>query len=377
MTQRAMRLRTAMAARKNQPKRDEPVNQAAERVKVRTVSTSAPKAPLALPVQAPPLWEGTLSDYLEYWLVTYKRGTVKPTTYDTLERVIQSYIAPSIGAVPLTEVSADLIQTLLADLKEEGYSHSTVKKVHDCLNASLRHAWARKLIADNPMLLVDMPGQALFECKEVTFFTIQECSLLIEEAGREYSTGRKVYLYGDAIILILLTGIRLGEAIGLRKSDYDRDRKVLKVRRNIHKVRNRDEDGNLLPGRHLRESTTKSYSGTREIPLTSLAVKVIERLLIEHPFCESLICNSKGAMATPEQVDRTFRYLLKNVGLECSGVHKLRHTFATILFASQKVDVKTISKLLGHASVTVTLTVYIHIADQIPHAAVTPLDELF
>ena len=323
--------------------------------------------------------EYSVYEYLNYWLLTYKRGTVKVTTYDTLERVIASYIKGAIGDIPLQSLTSEDIQGLIVSMKEvDGYSHSTVKKVYDCLKAALTHAHKRKVIAENPILLVNMPAKSLFPATDrVSFFTQNECARIIEEASRCYSTGRPVYTYGDAIILILLTGIRLGEAIGLHREDYDPDRKVLTVRRSVQKARKRDQSGELLPGRILQESTTKSYSGNRDIPLTDQAVAACERLLAYGDLTSTyLIQNTKGQMATPEQVDRTFHYLLKNIGLPAAGVHKLRHTFASLLF-SQKIDVKTISKLLGHASPTITLTVYVHIADQLTHAAVTPLDALF
>ena len=318
-----------------------------------------------------------LGEYLLYWLRNTKRGLVKPTTYDTLERTILNYIQPAIGNIPVGELQPEDVQGLLSRMKEiDGYSHSSVKKVYDALNASIRYGVKRRWFRENPMELVEMPSKQLFATTEMTFFSIPECSYIIEEATRCYSTGRPVYLYGDAIVMILLTGIRLGEAIGLRKDDYDPIKRTLKIRRNIQKVRKRDEDGNLLPGRNLQETSTKTYSGYREIPLTMQAAAAIERMFREHPYSEYIVCSSKGSMATPEQVDRTFRYLLTNLGLSPSGVHKLRHTFASLLFA-KSVDVKTISKLLGHASCAITLSTYIHIADAIPHSAVTPLDELF
>lgn len=320
----------------------------------------------------------TTYEYLMFWLKNYKYGLVKTSTYDTLERIVLSYIKDYIGDIPLVQLSSEHIQGHLLRLKEaEGYSYSTVKKVYHAFTASLGYAFKRKWIPTNPMDFVEMPAEALFEASEISYFSVRECSLIIEEATKEYSTGRPVYLYGDAVILILLTGIRLGEAIGLHKSDYIRERKVLRIQRNVTKARNRDKNGNLLPGRILKETSTKSYSGYREIPLTSQAVNAVERMISAYPYSEYIINSSKGKMATPEQVDRTFRYLLRNVGLEVSGVHKLRHTFASLLFASNKTDVKTISRLLGHASVTITLVVYIHIAERISHEAVTPLDELF
>lgn len=355
------------------------VQRSVVRVRRRNTSThpvrkvdDARKASLIKQIDTMPLY-----DYLCYWLRNQKCGMVKPTTYDTLERVVQNYIKDTLGGIPVGQLQPEDVQGLLSRMKEiDGYSHSTVKKVYDCLNASIKYGVKRRMLPENPMDLVEMPSKNLFATTEMTFFSIKECAFIIEEATRSYSTGRPVYLYGDAIVLILLTGIRLGEAIGLKKEDYDATKRTLKIRRNVQKVRNRDEDGNLLPGRNLQETTTKSYSGQREIPLTTQAAAAIERMLREHPYSEYIVCSSKGAMATPEQVDRTFRYLLRNLGLSPSGVHKLRHTFASLLFA-KSIDVKTISKLLGHASCAITLSTYIHIADVIPHSAVTPLDELF
>ena len=346
---------------------------------------SAPLAP-SVPYTPPSVLVGahakslqaqSLDDYLINWLRTYKQGLVKPTTYDTLERTIRDYIRPWLGGVPVGSLNAETIQGHLAFLKaQKGYSHSTIKKTYDCLNAAYKHGVKRRVLSENPMELVEMPSKALFEQSEMTVFSATECALIIEECSRAYSTGRPVYVYGDAVILILLTGIRLGEAIGLKREDYDPEKKTIKIRSNVQKVRKRDENGDLLPGRVLEETTTKTYSGFREIPLTKQAVAAVERMLQEHPCSSYLICTTKGERATPEQVDRTFRYLLRNLNLGVAGVHKLRHTFASLLF-SMKVDVKTISKLLGHASVGITLQTYIHISEQVPHEVITPLDELF
>lgn len=384
MTPRSTRLHTAMAVRRvaNKPapvKKVVPV--AAKPIRIEMTGTEnyyqrAVQPSLELATQK--LRMGTLTEYIDYWLTTYKRGTVKQTTYDTLEKTVRNYIQNTIGGIPFYLVTSDDIQGLITDMKEnDGYSYSTCKKVYDCLHAVIKHAIKRKVLRENPMDLVEMPGKALFETKEISFFSVRECSCIIEEATRLYSNGKPVYVYGDAIVLILLTGLRLGEALGLMKDDYDPERRVLTVRRNVANVRNRDEDGNLLPGRNLQTTTTKTYSGYREIPLTSQAAAAIERMMKQFPYSRHIINSSKGEMTAPEQIDRTFRRLLDNIGLEKAGVHKLRHTFASILFASQRTDIKTISKLLGHASPTITLTVYVHIAERIPHEAITPLDEMF
>lgn len=320
----------------------------------------------------------TTYEYLMFWLKNYKYGLVKTSTYDTLERIVLSYIKDYIGDIPLVQLSSEHIQGHLLRLKEaEGYSYSTVKKVYHAFTASIGYAFKRKWIPTNPMDFVEMPSRALFQAQEIKFFSVNECRLILEECAREFSTGTPVYYYGPVYTLLLLTGLRLGELLGLHKDDYIRERAVLKVRRSVCKVRNRDTNGNLLPGFSLQETTTKSYSGTREVPLPPQAVAAVEKLLYLSPYSsEYLVVNTNGKMPSPEQIGRSFHFVLRSIGMKTSGVHTLRHTYASLLFAA-KTDITVISRLLGHASATITLSTYIHIAEQIPHSAVSPLEELF
>lgn len=98
----------------------------------------------------------SLQEYLNNWLKTYKRGTIKASSYDAVERTANNQIIPYIGMIQLQKITATDIQTLLVELKEKGYSYSTVKKAHDCLNAMFEHATIADDIVKNPMLMVNM-----------------------------------------------------------------------------------------------------------------------------------------------------------------------------------------------------------------------------
>lgn len=136
----------------------------------------------------------TVGEYIQNWLKTYKLGTIKLSSYDAIEKTLRNQIIPNIGMIQLQQLTSDDIQTLLSKLKnEDGYSYSTIKKVYDCLNASLLHATIKKDITDNPMLLVNMLAQSEFETKEIRFFSEKECARIIEECSRVYSTGKPVY----------------------------------------------------------------------------------------------------------------------------------------------------------------------------------------
>lgn len=318
----------------------------------------------------------SLQEYLYNWLKTFKRGTIKDSSYDTLEKTVRNQIVPYIGLIHLQQITSADIQNLLNDLKEKGYSYSTVKKAHDCLNEMFEHATIADDISKNPMLLVNMLAQSEFEKKEIRYFTEEECSLIIEESSRQYSTGKLVYQYADAYILMLNTGIRMGEAIGLKKTDWNKNNNTLHIQRNIQSISKRDASGNRIKGKQLVSNTTKTYSGDRILPLNKTATEALERLCEQHPNSEYIICSSKGDIVPPERLERTFYRILKNVGINQAGTHSLRHTFASVLFAKD-TDVKTVSELLGHASIQITLNTYIHLIGKPKHNAVAKLDDVF
>lgn len=318
----------------------------------------------------------SLQEYLDNWLKTYKRGTIKSSSYDAIETTAKKQIIPNIGMIQLQEVTGTDIQNLLVNLKDSGYSYSTVKKTHDCLNAMFNHATIADDVKKNPMLLVRMLAKSEFEKKDIRYFSQEECALIIEECSRQYKTGAPVYQYADVYVLMLNTGIRLGEAIGLRKADWNKRENTLHIQRNIQSVAKRDSGGNRIQGKQLVTNTTKTYSGDRIIPLNKSATEALERLCAQHPNAEYIACSSKGTVIPPERLERTFYRILKNVGISQAGLHSLRHTFASMLF-KEDVDIKTISELLGHASIQITLNTYVHLIGKPKHTAVEKLDEKF
>lgn len=319
----------------------------------------------------------TVEEYILNWAKLYKKGSIKDSSYDAIEKTIRNQIIPYIGSIQLQQLTSDDIQRLITDLKEKhGYSHSTVKKVYDCLNQVLTHATIKDDITKNPILLVNMPEKRNFAQKEIKFFNREESAAIIEEATRVYSNGKPIYVYGDAYILMLNTGIRMGEAIGLEKTDWDSENKTLHIRRNVQSVFKRDNDGERIGGKQLVYNTTKTYSADRVLPLNKNATEAIVRLCEKYPDCPYVIADTKQNIVPPERLERTFYYMLKNLNFEKTGVHSLRHTFASTLFA-KKVDIKTISKLLGHANIQITLDTYVHLFENIDHDAVAQLDDEF
>lgn len=318
----------------------------------------------------------SVTTYVMNWLTVTKAGEIRQSSYDRIETTIQNQIIPFIGCIQMQNLTDKDIKDWLLELKDSGLSYSVIKKAYDCMNAMLNYAVIKEDLVRSPMLTVKMLSKDTFEKKDIRFFSETECRAITEECSRVYKTSKPVYQYGDAIILILNTGLRLGEAVALKKSDLDMNAKTLHVQRNAQIVRARDDDGNMETGSVVVYSATKTYSGDRIIPLNNAAQNAVERLLCTNPQSEFLICNSHGDSVPHDRIERTFAHMLENIGLERCGVHALRHTFASILF-SKGVDVKTVSKLLGHSSIQITLNTYIHMIEGMDVSAVKKLDDIF
>ena len=317
----------------------------------------------------------TTGEYIENWLHTYKKGTLKPSSYDRLENTINHQVIPHIGDIQLQALSSDDIQGMISKLQADEKSYSTIKKAYDCINAVLSHATIAEDIIRNPMLLVRMPEKKLFEQHEVRAFAKKEAQAIVEEASRTYSTGKSVYANGDAFILMLNTGLRIGELSALQKSDWDEEKQELHIRRTAVKVKKRDENGDAAGGYTLASNTTKTYSGDRIIPLNKTATEALQRIIKKRPDSDMLFSDSDHPI-DPQNLQKSFYALLKNIGIEKTGIHALRHTFASFLFA-KGIDVKTVSRILGHANIQITLNTYVHMIKDADKNAVKQLDDIY
>ena len=169
-------------------------------------------------------------------------------------------------------------------------------------------------------------------------------------AFTEEKNGKPRLRYGWGCVLILETGLRAGEALALEWSDIDEDRRLLKVSKNMVRV----------DGKNLVQRTTKTASGKRTIPLNARAMEAVYHLK------EQAAHGCTFVFATQSGIHLSYRNLLATMEKACEvacvehrGLHALRHSFASNLYA-RGVEVKIISKLLGHASVEITYNRYIH-----------------
>ena len=247
------------------------------------------------------------------------------------------------------------------------------------MNEYFRYLTQQELINKNPMNAAPMIKKSNFYAiqekeelptsETITVFTLDEIEKLKAEANKKYMTGKKLYRQAGAYILMLNTGLRAGEMLGVLNRDIDLERRVLHIQRGVKVVNKRDGVERSDGSTEVKVGKLKSVTSKRDIPLNDTAIKMIEELRKEFYFGEDspLICDENGNYTKPDVFRRRYHRLLEGAGIKSKGLHSLRHTFATNLVNGVKqpdgtiksLTVKQVADLLGHSTTQVTEMYYV------------------
>ena len=319
-----------------------------------------------------------LQESMQRWLELFKFPAVERSTYDRLECTAKHQIYPVIGEKILGDITSADIRDLLNQEMNDGYAYTTVKKVHVLLNEYFRYLTQQELIVRNPMISTPMIKKSNFmaaqdrenlsEYDSVTVFTPEEIEQFKAEAFRCYSNGKRVYQQAAAYILMLNTGLRTGELLGLLNNDIDLEHRVMHLNRGVKEVARRD-GVTAEHGREVKTGKLKSASSKRDVPLNDTAVAMIQDLRAERYMGEDtpLVCDENGDFTRPVNFRKRYYRILNAAGIETKGLHSLRHTFATNLVngirqpdgSIKALTPKQVADLLGHSTSQITELYYV------------------
>ena len=206
------------------------------------------------------------------------------------------------------------------------------------------------------------------ECETVTILDEDELKRFKKEVYATYSNGERKHKQSAAYILMLNTGLRPGEALGLRNSDIDLNNKQMHIQTAVKEIYNR-EGTKATGGRTSKVGKTKTKTSKRTVPLNNTTIEAIRKQREEHFFGEDspLICDENGNYTKPVNFRKRFYRILNSANIETKGLHSLRHNFATNLVNGVKqpdgtiksLSPKQVADILGHTTSQITEMYYV------------------
>jgi site-specific recombinase XerD len=293
-------------------------------------------------------------------------------------------IIPFLGSSETSKITSfDVIEVMNKLRYEKNYSYYSLKRTRDLLNSFYEFAVSEKLAERNVIETVHCKNTEASSKKIPLFFTLNEIKRFSAAALEQKTNGEYARFYGPLMLVYLHTGCRLGELLALkREEDFDKKSRKIVIHSDIEQISRIGADGERKGGcKIIHQESPKTKSSNRTLYLNDTSLNILNYYYSESKIrnCEYLIPPFKkgNLSASPSSVQSTFTAICNKAGIsKHKGIHTLRHTFATHLFKNG-VDIKTVSALMGHASVRITYDIYCHIIEEELPDVVGILDEVF
>lgn len=318
----------------------------------------------------------TLSAWLDLWLREYSADW-KYKTLEKYETVCRVHLKPALGAVKLAKLSPPQIQSFYNELgrtgkvttkkdkngktveRREPLSPKSIRLVHGVLSKALNTAVRIGYIKRNAAELCTTPKLEKKEIQPLTDAQIKEFVALC--AGEDY---------GRIYKLILFTGLREGEALGLTWDCVDFKAGTLKIKQQLQRQGEKDE---LVPLKNSKPRYLTAPAFVMQLLTDEHTHQIEQRLAagelwqgwqsLEEMKTGLVFLKDDGSNITAAALYQRYKHLAEMIGKPESRVHDLRHTFA-VLSLQNGDNVKTVQDNLGHATAAFTLDVYGHVSEK-------------
>ncbi len=295
-----------------------------------------------------------MSEWIDLWLDTYVKPSVKHTTYTSYESVCENHIKPVLGRIPLKSISTTQIQRFYNNLIEKGeLSGKTIKNIHAILHKALEQAFYIGEIKQNPADRCTLPK---FARRKIEPMENEDIVGFLEEI--------KGHQFEIVYFVTLFTGLRKGEVLGLTWDSVDFENNVLLIDKQLQHYVRRQPAYELASTKSGKER----YVAVAPAVMDALAkqkAKQEEMVRVAGSAWNNewnlVFTNELGRHLCHETVYRNFKRIVKKLGIEKKRFHDLRHTYAVASLESGD-DIKTVQEQMGHATAGFTLDNYGHVS---------------
>jgi integrase len=312
----------------------------------------------------------TVAGYLTCWLQEQAAlGRLRATTRKNYESYVRLHLIPGVGDLSLAKLTPRQVQDFIIDRLAKGCSPRTVSYLRGLLRTALEQALRQRLVTENVAKLVQVPQ-----------VTTTEVVPFSEEEAKAFVTG----IHGDdweaLYLLVLMTGLRQGEALGLRWQDIDFESKEIHIRNQLQR-----------PDRKFQLVPPKTEKSKDKIPLPPMAGTAVlahrDRQRLKRTRAEKagetwgnewdlVFTRDLGEPLHGGVVTHTFQKRLKELGLPHKRFHDLRHSYASLL-ATQGHDLFAIKEMLRHSEVSLTANLYAHMLKSRRQEIAAGIDSFF
>ena len=321
----------------------------------------------------------TLGEWFEKWLEVYKYGIIRETTKAKYKIVYYKQIADELGHRKLNEITHLQIKGLINDLDKCGYKFETKNMVRILLVDMFNKAMIDDFVLRNPAHFIKIERD---EKKEPKFLTLEEQKVFFD-----YSKGT---FYDNMFVVAVNSGLRPGEIYALEESDLDFEKKIISVTKTLYYQK---LEGDTKKTFHF--GPPKTDASIRKVPMTRACETALKKQIMQSRLIKSrtskkideqfknLLFTTKFGTPINSQIENdAIKVIIDGINLirddleklEYFGGHTFRHTFASNCYHND-FSWKAIQKLLGHAKLSHTTDLYVHLFAEDMEESIEALSE--
>ncbi len=298
----------------------------------------------------------TLEELSNEWLLSREKF-VKESTYSIYCTHVGNHIVPQFGNLICQDITSDGIQnrinTWLSRNEQNQLSEKTIKDIITILKSILKYG-VKKMYIPNTDFDFKIPNSMIkIKRKKIVTYTLKEQKIIYDAVSQNISYKNL------GILFCLYTGIRIGEVCALKWKDIDFTNNVVYISKTLQRIYIRIPENDMINKGYSKITITspKTISVERIIPISSELINIVE--MVKPEDLDTYFLTGTTKFIEPRTYRNYYKKFITSLDINVLKFHSLRHSFATRCIEAG-ADYKTVSELLGHTSVNITMNLYVH-----------------